>query len=85
MREIRYIEWVDSSAGTGWHPNSSLEAEEPLKIATVGFVLKENGSHVVIVQSFDNQEGDSQHANNFLSVPKIAITKSKTLRKASAH
>ncbi len=51
-----------------------------MECISVGYVLFETETYVALVQSFDTQA--ATHADNYISIPKFAVTKSRTLRKA---
>lgn len=79
MPEIRFVEWVDSTAETGWQLEKDREPLVPSGCRTVGFVLAENDQVVELAQSMDTSHGN---VDAILGIPKVAITKSVTLRKA---
>lgn len=80
MREIRLVEWTDSTAESGWQ----LEADrQPLVLSgcrSVGFVLREDDAMVELAQSLDTTHGN---VDAVIGIPKVAVTKSVVLRKGS--
>lgn len=73
--DIIEITWKDSHAIYGWH---ELEDLTPSVIVSVGYVLKEEEDHVVLVSS------NSDSANHFtaLSIPPGCICDTSILKKA---
>ena len=58
--KIEYIEWMDhcSSSNAGWKLQNDLDLE-PMKIVSVGVVLKETKQYVVIAGTMDIDESNS--------------------------
>ncbi len=84
MMEIRYVEWVDSAGISRWQDLATLRKSRPSKCMSVGFVLDEGDDFVNLVQSLDPplHGDDSDNGDNTICIPKVAITKMTTLRKA---
>ena len=82
--EVRYVEWVDSSGGSGWEPVNDVAAYRPFVISTVGFVISEDEDHVGVIQSYDERlpSMGKAHADHWIMIPKSAVRKMLTLRKA---
>lgn len=66
-----WIRWVDSvRLSSEWQP---LPANfEPAVIETVGFVMRETDTSLVVVQSIDNENGNVSGA---MAIPKVAVIK----------
>lgn len=79
--EIRHVTWVDSMGGHGWEPVEEVKKTIPMTIQTAGFVVDETETHVTILQSYDERTDGRPHGDNYISIPKFAITHSRTLRK----
>lgn len=72
--EVRYVRWVDSNGGEGWHSLDRLRAYKPCVIHSVGFVLSEDAEHVSLLQSFDvKDEPANTNGDNWISIPKVAV------------
>lgn len=71
-----WIRWIDSvRLSSEWQP---LPANfEPAVIDTVGFVLRETKTSVVVVQSVDPANGNIAGA---MAIPKVAILKRWRIR-----
>lgn len=67
MEKAIIVEWIDSALQNG-QVNSS-EFPEPVLISSVGFLVKETDSHLVIARD-DMGEGDFR---GLCAIPKIAI------------
>lgn len=82
--EIRYVEWVDSAGSHRWTDTAELRKFRPSRCKSVGFVIDEADDYVHLVQSLDPpmDANDSDNGDNTICIPKVAITKSVTLRKA---
>lgn len=66
--DIVYIEWVDSFTTAGWTPYTD-ELESPMHIHTVGWLIAENESSVVVSAHF----GDNDHTHTPMNIPKRSI------------
>ncbi len=71
--EINYIEWLDSESSHGWVMKKELTCQMS-PINTIGYVLKENDSVIVISASVSEHCVDSP-----MTIPKFAITKRITI------
>lgn len=78
-KEIRYIEWVDSAQQSGWHHDDAFDDHGVAGCRSVGFVMRETDDEVLLGQSQDYRHGNW---SDVIAIPKVAITKSTTLRKA---
>ena len=73
MREVRFIEWVNSIGGGGWQSLRDWENEKPHRIQTVGWVLRENETEVAIVQSIDEQDRSEPFGDHVIVIPRLSI------------
>ena len=80
-REIRLVEWIDSSHKEGWIDPQELTDFGFSICVTVGHVLRDDEAEVLLAQSFDQRFGN---VDAVMAIPVAAITKSVTLRKGSA-
>lgn len=78
--EMRCVEWLDSSGGSGWEELNDIRRYRPLRIFTVGFVLDEGDSHVTLLQSYDERSDGKPHGDHHITIPKFAIVKSRKVR-----
>lgn len=78
--EIRYVEWIDSCAESGWQPIRDLAKNSPDPCVSVGFVIAESGEHITLMQSHTERLGGDQTGSAALTIPKFAITRSEILR-----
>jgi hypothetical protein len=62
------IEWLDSEAETGWRYIDNIEPQGSV-ITSIGFLLKENDTAIVISTSISTNRG----AIDPLTIPKCAI------------
>lgn len=79
MREVRLIEWVDSTGGDGWQSLREWQKEKPHRIQSVGWVLRENETEVALVQSIDEQDRDDPYGDHVIVIPRSAIYNERTL------
>lgn len=77
--EVRYVAWVDSLGSSGWEPMADARDARPMRIFTVGFVLDEGDDYVTILQSYDERKTGRPHCDNYICIPKVAITEMRTL------
>ena len=82
VKEVRIIEWVDSTGGGGWQSLRDWENEKPHRIQTVGWVLRENLSEVAIVQSIDELDRTEPFGDHLIVIPRFAIYSERTLLNA---
>ena len=83
VREVRIIEWVDSTGGGGWASLASWMKDKPHRIQTVGWVLRENPTEVTIIQSIDEEDRDDEpFGDNAITIPRFAIYYERTLLSA---
>lgn len=78
-REVRHVEWIDSTSASGWMSHDDLADHGISECSTVGFVLREDDRQVLLVQSEDHK---NRNLDSVMAIPKVAITKSTTIRKA---
>jgi hypothetical protein len=85
--EVRCVEWIDSAGGTRWMQLSEIVGNGPDRCFSVGYVLRETDDQLTLLQSLaphDDHQDYGQSGDNYIVIPKFAITKSRTLRKAKA-
>ena len=75
--EVRQVWWIDAVGNDGWDDQTEYAKETLAACESVGYVLKETAAFVVLVQSVSDDV-----AHNSITIPKFAITKMATLRKA---
>ena len=81
--KLLYLEWLDSHAARGWKTFEELkEDDEPLLCQTVGWLLAESKSAVVIVSSKagGGDTGSTEVGSGCSTIPKVAITKRLEIR-----
>lgn len=76
------IEWVDSSRlGDGWRMLDEIEAPEPHRCLSVGFVVKESKDAKVLVPNLaDVRSDDNKQAYGGIIIPTRAIIRQRALR-----
>ena len=66
-----WIRWIDSvRLSSDWQPLP--QDFEPAVIETVGFVMRETDTSIVVVQNIDNVNGNVSGA---MTIPKVAVLK----------
>lgn len=81
MLEIRVIRWVDSTGFNGWKNLEDCEMMEPDPIVSVGFVLAETETKVVLLQSETRRpKPEYNSGGNNLVIPRVAIVDEFTVR-----
>ena len=84
--EIRYVEWTDSTAQTGWTSVDRIAELIVDRCVTVGFVFKEDEDQLAIVQSFTTRKKpDSNVVDATIVIPKFAITRAWTVREGKPY
>lgn len=83
--ELQLIEWVDSfGCSSTWSPTDSIKEDiKPYICTSVGFVVFENDSLVVVVPHIapeDKELGSKEQGCGDMAIPKSAILKRKTLQ-----
>lgn len=75
--KLVYIEWLDSSGMHEgiWHMLDDIKKCKPIKMRSVGWVLRETKSHVVLVSHLAPSQGRGD-----MAIPKATITKRKSLK-----
>lgn len=71
------VEWVDSMGGQGWCDKEDVADLEPCTCLTVGFLLREEPTHITLVQS---QTGGM--VDNYITIPKRSITARANLERS---
>lgn len=74
--KIVYVTWIDSSTDDGWQDANELD-ERPDLVHSVGFLVKETDTLLVIANSYDPATG---HSNGRMSIPLVSIQKVKTIK-----
>ena len=78
--KIAKVEWEDSFGLFGiWNSRESVEELRPSIITTVGFVVKEEKSHMTLTASVT--QGESSDMQGPICIPRRAIKKVTVLRK----
>lgn len=81
-REIRLVDWIDAAhtLGQGWVDPDEPEFDDfGISVCRcVGFVVRESDDEILLAQSVDERHG---RIDSVMAIPKVAITKSVTLRK----
>ena len=80
--EVRYVEWLDSTGLSRWNSLEEASKLVPDPCRTVGFVLKETATEVIIIQSFTERLGNEQSADNCICIPRFAIVFEQLVRGA---
>ena len=70
-----YLEWDDSSTEYGWQTDDHVILK-PWKIKTIGYLVKENRTHIAITSSI----GETGNKVDVLTIPKAALLKRKNIR-----
>ena len=82
--ELRLVHWIDAAhtADQGWvDPDDEGFGRFGIsQCRCVGFVVRESVDEVVLAQSVDDRHG---RVDACMAIPKVAITKSTTLRKSA--
>lgn len=76
-RAIVFIEWLDalSSSDNAWRPQSVLEAQQPCRVETVGFLMANEPTHYTVAGSL-TEDGD---AGNDITIPKGMVLQYEVL------
>jgi hypothetical protein len=75
MKEIVYLEWLDSASTNGW-----VAAEDVNKAcgiatcATVGFLVREDEKELVVSRDASTDEQSSPHGQ-CIAIPKVCLVK----------
>lgn len=78
LRKVVLVEWLDSATKGGWrNVKDYRDNAKPAACRTVGYLLKDTGDHVTIVQS----QGNVDDCTDAMSIPKACITSTKVLRR----
>lgn len=77
-RKLLYVLWEDacSMSGGGWHSMEDLENMSPLPIHTIGWLVKETKTYLVLASHLD---GGGFTGSGDLCVPKAWIKKKKVV------
>ena len=76
--QVVEVKWVDSRGIGHWMEKSTLDEERSLECTTIGYLHEDAETMIVVVQSFDLDDGTVMHA---LQIPKVSISSMKVLRK----
>lgn len=71
MSEVHVIEWLDAVADTGWKAHA--DAEPCQAVASVGLLVAEDDTRVVLAGSWGLNDG-TMETNNRMTIPKGWIT-----------
>ncbi len=74
------IEWIDSSTGAGWISTEDINVE-PVQCVTVGFIIRETKTAVMVAASLGIWSGVVDQACDPITIPKVAITKRRNLKR----
>jgi len=70
--DVVWVKWDDAESTYGWELESALDPKEALA-TTVGFLVKETPTHIVIASSVSHEEEEGHTTNNRLQIPKGMI------------
>jgi len=74
-----YIEWIDSSTtGAVWTTKGDLREVINARVRTIGFVIHETDTNIVICHSIGDDE--DEEVGGDISIPKVAIRKRRAIR-----
>lgn len=79
--KLRYVRWIDSNGGSGWTPLTTLAWFSPVEIHSIGWLLKEDGESLTLVQSYDARPEGKPNGDNFVNIPMSAVIEVRKLRK----
>ncbi len=85
MNEVFLVKWRDSSSQSGWRSIEDV-SDEPLICESVGFVVKESNSSLVLALSLMDQEQASKPVGDTIIIPtESIISKQKLAGNATAE
>ena len=79
--KIVLVEWLDACGGErrGWRPMKEVQAQEPAKCQSVGFLVRKTKTEVVVCPHLarlgDDVDGDAE-----LAIPRSWVKKIKVLK-----
>jgi hypothetical protein len=76
-----YVVWRDSRGGGGWVPASEIDAE-PAEIHSVGWVVSETPTAIVLAASVESRDHGGRHVLDPLTIPLSAVLERRSLRLA---
>jgi hypothetical protein len=83
-KNLFIIKWVDSSypSNSQWEPISEIKEPEQMICISVGFILKETKSDVIMMPHITsvNKEKDEMCVCGLMTIPKVAILKRTKLK-----
>ena len=75
------VDWVDSSASTGWLYTNEMNLEDDLvPIRTIGRLMYQDTQKVVLAMSIDLGTQGHRQTNNRTTIPRVTIQRMVTLR-----
>jgi hypothetical protein len=85
--DIVWVKWDDAESDYGWEKTSALAPEEAIA-HTVGFLVKETDTHIVVASTMSHDEDEGHTTNNRLQIPRgmvkdIRVIKHGTSKKQS--
>lgn len=80
-REVRLVEWIDSSGSSGWQPIEDAAKIVPDPCLSVGFVIHEADDYLTLFQSVTTRKSGRDYVDQVLAIPKCSITRTVVLRK----
>lgn len=79
MRDLVYVEWVDSAGQDGWvDRQTALSGSIPSRVRSVGIVLHEDDESITLVTGEDTTH---DNVDNPITIPKVAVTRRHGLRR----
>ena len=69
-RNARTVRWIDSAIAPNWQ-DRDLEDYKPIKVKTVGYVVREDEEVIVLAQGI----ADNGDFLNVVIIPKVSILK----------
>ncbi len=79
--EVRLIEWIDSTGMAGWQPSDEVLGLSVSTCVSVGFVVKEDETQVLLAASIDRMY---ENVSDVTAIPKVCIVIDRTLRASEA-
>lgn len=78
LGELMEVEWNDAAGGSGWADLQSHRQEVGiLPCRSIGYVLKNDGSQIVLVQSMAQA---NESISGHIAIPKRPIVRSKRVK-----
>ena len=87
-KTIEIVEYIDSyTMGDKWKPIGDMEDElnKPMKNISIGWVLKENDTHIMLCPNFAgiNLDPEDRSVCCMFVIPKVSITSRKVIKEAT--